>query len=147
MRPSTGQGVPAEPASRLLLVDTSAYFALVDRTDQHHLAASAFVRANDIPFVTTDLIIVETLNLVQARLGHSPALQLGRRLLNPALTSVLKVTDVDVAQAWRLFQRYRDKSFSFTDCTTFALMGRMRILTAFAFDVHFRQYGRCLVVP
>ena len=61
----------------------------VDRTDQHHLAASAFVRANDIPFVTTDLIIVETLNLVQARLGHSPALQLGRRL----------------------FQRYREKVF------------------------------------
>jgi hypothetical protein len=23
----------------------------------------------------------------------------------------------------------------------------MRILTAFAFDIHFRQYGRCLVVP
>lgn len=51
MRPSTGQGVPAEPASRFLLVDTSAYFALVDRTDQHHLAASAFVRASSLVLV------------------------------------------------------------------------------------------------
>jgi len=52
-----------------------------------------------------------------------------------------------VAQAWGLFQRYRDKAFSFTDCTTFALMTRLRIAAAFAFDIHFRQYGRFVVVP
>ena len=48
---------------------------------------------------------------------------------------------------WVLFQRYRDKAFSFTDCTTFALMTRLRIAAAFAFDIHFRQYGRLVVVP
>ena len=139
--------MPADPATRLLVVDTSAYFALVDRTDQHHSSAVSFVRSNEAPLVTTDLIVIEALNLVQARLGPSHAIQLGRRLLNPALTTVLKVSDQDVAQAWRLFQRYRDKGFSFTDCTTFALMGRLHISTAFAFDIHFRQYGRCIVVP
>lgn len=139
--------MPADPIPRLILVDTSAYFALADRTDRHHRSAVAFVRENDIPLVTTDLIVVETLNLVQARLGHLAAIKLGRRLLNPTLTTVLKVSDPDVAQAWRLFQRYRDKRFSFTDCTTFAFMDRMQISTAFAFDLHFRQYGRCIVVP
>jgi len=132
--------------SRAILVDTSAYFALVDRTDQHHAAAVGFVEANDRPLVTTDLIIVETLNLVQARLGSSPAITLGKRLLGPPST-VLKVTDPDWAQAWRLFQRYRDKEFSFTDCTTFALSARHGIFTAFAFDIHFRQYGRLVVLP
>jgi predicted nucleic acid-binding protein len=139
--------VPADPIPRLILVDTSAYFALADRTDHHHRSAVAFVRENDVPLVTTNLILVETLNLVQARLGHLAAIKLGRRLLNPTLTTVLKVSDPDVAQAWRLFQRYRDKQFSFTDCTTFALMDRLQIPTAFAFDLHFRQYGRCVVVP
>lgn len=128
MRPSTGRGETGDPpAARGLLVDTSAYFALVDRTDQHHAAAVAFVQANERPLVTTDLIVVETLNLVQARLGHPYAITPGKRLLNPATTPILKVTESDVAQAWVLFQRYRDKAFSF--------------------DIHFRQYGRLVVVP
>jgi uncharacterized protein len=135
------------PAARWILVDTSAYFALTDRTDQHHAAAVTFLQANDRPLVTTDLIVVETLNLVQARLGPAPAIALGKRLLHPATTSVLKVTESDLAQAWRLFQRYQDKAFSFTDCTTFALMARLGLSTSFAFDVHFRQYGRLIVVP
>lgn len=139
--------MPDDPAPRLILVDTSAYFALVDKSDRHHPAAAAFVRSNDVPLVTTDLIAVETLNLVQARLGHPSAVRLGKRLRNPALTTVLKITDDDVMQAWRLFQRYRDKGFSFTDCTTFALMERTHITTAFAFDLHFRQYGRFTIVP
>lgn len=135
------------PPARAILVDTSAYFALADRTDRHHAAAIAFVETNGHPLVTTDLIVVETLNLVQARLGAAPAIALGKRLLAPAITTSLTVTEPDRAQAWRLFQRYRDKAFSFTDCTTFALVARLGIATAFAFDIHFRQYGRLIVVP
>lgn len=139
--------MPGDPRPPLILVDTSAYFALVDRSDRHHAAAVAFVRSNAVPLATTDLIVVETLNLTRVRLGHSPAVRLGRRLRNPALTTVLKVAEQDMTRAWQLFQRYRDKEFSFTDCTTFALMERMRITTAFAFDIHFRQYGRFTIVP
>jgi predicted nucleic acid-binding protein len=139
--------VPDEPAQAVILVDTSAYFAIVDRSDRHHSSAVAFIRSNAIPLATTDLIVVETLNLVQVRLGHLPAVRLGRQLFNPALTAVLKVSEHDGREAWRLFQRYRDKGFSFTDCTSFTLMERMRITTAFAFDLHFRQYGRFRILP
>jgi predicted nucleic acid-binding protein len=139
--------VPGEARPQVILVDTSAYFALVDSADRHHVAAVGFVRSNTVPLATTDLIVVEALNLTRVRLGHSPAVRLGRRLLNPVLTTVLKVAEQDMSRAWQLFQRYRDKEFSFTDCTSFALMERMRITTAFAFDIHFRQYGRFTIVP
>ncbi len=142
-----GRAVPGDPVGDLVLVDTSAYFALVDKSDRHHSSAVAFIRSNIVLLATTDLILVETLNLVRARLGHSHAVRLGRQLLNPALTTVLKVSDEDMAQGWRLFQRYLDKDFSFTDCTSFALMERLRITTAFAFDLHFHQYGRFTIVP
>lgn len=90
---------------------------------------------------------METPNLLQARLGAGPAIALGKRLLAPAIITALTVTEPDLAQAGRLFQRYRDKAFSFTDCTTFTLMARLGIATAFAFDIHFRQYGRLIVIP
>lgn len=134
-------------AARAILVDTSAYFVLADRSDRHHAAAVGFVQTNDRPLVTTDLIVIETLNLVQARLEPASAIALGKRLLAPAATTALKITDPDLAQACRLFQRFRDKAFSFTDCTTFALMARVGLSTAFAFDIHFRQYGRLIELP
>jgi len=90
--------VPGDPVGDLILVDTSAYFALVDKSDRHHSSAVAFIRSNTIPLATTDLILVETLNLVRARLEHSHAVRLGRQLLNPALTTVLKVSDEDMAR-------------------------------------------------
>jgi hypothetical protein len=36
-----------------------------------------------------------------------------------------------------MFRQYEDKGFSFTDCTSFALMERLAINTVFAFDDHF----------
>lgn len=53
-----GHVVPPNLVPRRILVDTSAYFALADRTDRHHSSAVSFVRSNEVPLVTTDLIVV-----------------------------------------------------------------------------------------
>ncbi len=45
------------------------------------------------------------------------------------------------AQAWKIFQARKDKGYSFTDCTSFALMETHAIKNAFAYDKHFRQHG------
>jgi len=37
-----------------------------------------------------------------------------------------------------IFTKYRDQDFSYVDCTSFALMQRMKLSAAFAFDRHFR---------
>ena len=36
--------------------------------------------------------------------------------------------------AWELFVRYADQMYSFTDCTSFALMRTMHVQEAFTFD-------------
>jgi predicted nucleic acid-binding protein len=38
-----------------------------------------------------------------------------------------------------LFFRYRDKRYSFTDCTSFAVMQELKLKQALATDDHFRQ--------
>jgi predicted nucleic acid-binding protein len=45
-------------------------------------------------------------------------------------------------EAWTVFERFnRDKQWSFTDCTTYALMKQMSMVEVFAFDRHFDQMG------
>jgi predicted nucleic acid-binding protein len=51
------------------------------------------------------------------------------------------VTANDERKAREIIERYQDKSFSYTDATSFALMERLGLKNAFAFDSHFRQYG------
>lgn len=130
-----------------ILVDTSAYYALKDKDDAFHSDAIQFVKTNTYPLVTTNLIVVETLNLVKQRLGYQHAVELGKRMFDPKIINVIKITDEDISEAWKIFQKYDDKGFSFTDCTTFAVMERIKIHSVFTFDEHFRQYGKFVVHP
>ena len=50
-------------------------------------------------------------------------------------------------RSWLIFQQFRDKEWSFTDCTSYVAMQRLRIKSAFSFDHHFRQFGTVTVVP
>ena len=43
--------------------------------------------------------------------------------------------------AWQIILRYQDKDFSYVDATSFAVMERLGIRDAFAFDGHFEQYS------
>src|SRR3989338_7867485 len=72
---------------------------------------------------------------------HRRAIAVGRTLLDPATVEWLRVTPVDERAAWALFERRPDKSYSFTDCTSFVLMRRERIGDAIALDEHFAQEG------
>lgn len=55
--------------------------------------------------------------------------------------SVVRPTKALEDQAWEIFAHYDDKDFSFTDCTSFAVMRQLGITTVFAFDEHFEQFG------
>jgi len=47
----------------------------------------------------------------------------------------------DEEKAKQIIRRYTDKTFSYTDATSFAVMERLGVNEAFAFDPHFQQYG------
>ncbi len=130
-----------------VFVDTSAFYALADRTDRLHASAKRFVESNTALLVTSNLVIHETITLIRMRLGHEAAVKFGRRLFDEHVTPVLWVTPRDERAAWATFQRYRDKQFSFTDCSSFALMQRLGVRSAFAFDEDFRQSGRWMIYP
>lgn len=120
-----------------IFVDTSAWYALVDNDDSDHKAAVAFHSANTTPLITTNAVFSETITLIRYRIGHDAACIFGQKLKESSFVRLVAVTPADEERAWEIFTRYRDQDFSFADCTSFAVMQRMKIGTAFTFDRHF----------
>jgi predicted nucleic acid-binding protein len=129
-----------------VFVDTSAWFALATDKDVNHSSAREFLaKANTL--VTTNFIIDETITLTRVRVDHKSALWMGSRLWSGELATIIWVTPDDEQAAWKLFNQYDDKIFSFTDCTSFAVMNRLGLTHAFTFDSDFDQTGQFRRIP
>ncbi|HFD40123.1 MAG TPA: PIN domain-containing protein [Anaerolineae bacterium] len=128
-------------------VDTSAWFALKDRASPDHDRAIDFLRTWSGDLITSNFIIDETITVALYKLGYWAAYELGSTLWKRQYAHLIYVTKADQLAAWDLFQRYSDKRFSFTDCTSFVIMRRLGLLYAFAFDDHFEQVGRFIRLP
>jgi predicted nucleic acid-binding protein len=89
----------------------------------------------------TNFIVAECHALMLRRLGAHVA----RQWLFGNTWRIEPVHIADELKARDILRAYTDKSFSYTDATSFAVMERLRIRRAFAFDKHFEQYGFELV--
>ncbi len=134
----------------MIFVDTAAFLAIENLRDTHHAEALTYQRSclkKEKPLVTSDYVLDETYTIIRVRAGHAIAVQFGEALRASRLIRVEYVTPETIESAWHIFKRFTEHEFSFTDCTSFVLMERLGIETAFTFDAHFRQYGRFLVNP
>ncbi|MFZ5632322.1 MAG: type II toxin-antitoxin system VapC family toxin [Bacillota bacterium] len=132
-----------------MFVDTSGWCALFDASDQNHGKAAQLWReisGSTARLYTSDYVLDETITLIRKKIDHESAVKFGRAILESRITEILWVTEDVWEGAWSMFQKYRDKDFSFTDCTSFVLMKKHGVDTAFVFDHHFTQAG-FLVVP
>lgn len=130
-----------------VFVDTGAWYALFDKQDNNHNRAKEFYKTNTSPLFTSNFVVDEALTLLKNRIGIDTAITVGKKFFSQEITILLHITSELEKSAWQIFQKHCDKGFSFTDCTSFALMEKLRITAAFAFDVHYRQYGKFLIIP
>lgn len=124
-----------------IFVDTSGWYAAIDRKDRGHEAARLFLENNRLPLVTTDYVMDETVTLLQVRLGHGYAVRFLDSLQASRLVQRVYLSQVQIEAAIDLFRNRPDKGWSFTDCSSFVLMHECRLQKALAFDDHFRQAG------
>ena len=128
----------------IVFVDTSALFALVDRDDEFHGAArSFFPELATRTLVTHNYVVVETIALVQARLGLA-AVRAFVDDFRPLLDTVW-ITEEMHRSIEASLQLDSDRRISFVDRVSFELMRRQAIGQAFAFDEDFRSAGFELV--
>ncbi len=134
----------ASGGSRVVFVDTSAFLAIKNRRDTLHKDALRLKRqmleAGKL-LVTSDYVLDESYTIIRLRAGHGMAVEFGEELRASRLIRVEYLTPELIERAWILFKRFEDKDFSFTDCTSFALMRQLQIRDALAFDGHFTQAG------
>ena len=121
--------------------------AIEDLDDANHKIAIDYrdkIRVGDTPFrrlYTSNYVIDEALTLLRTHCGHRVAVSLRKTLEASRLLNVLWITESLEKAAWGIFEKHTDKEFSFTDCTSFALMEAEAIRNVFTFDQHFSQYG------
>ena len=124
-----------------LFVDSSAWYALLDRRDPVHARIAAVIQAHRGRLVTSDYILDEAVTLVRYRLGWPLAHRLGAGLRSGELARLVRVLPADLDAAWSLFAERRDQRLSVTDCTSFAVMTRLKLATAIALDQDFTAMG------
>ena len=125
-----------------VFADTSAFYALLVRTEAAHDAVSTAFTAllgEDRPLWTTSFVVVETMALLQQRIGLHAA-----RDFDEDLLPVVRVHWVDEPLyrlgADRLWREDR-RRLSLVDAVSFEVMRRNKLSHAFAFDQHFLVAG------
>jgi uncharacterized protein len=132
-----------------VFIDSSAFYALIDPADARNSAAREIAKrlaAGRWQLFTTNFIRAEAHALILNRFSHLAADRFLQQLRENSGPTLIYVTKADEDQAQALIARYRDKDFSLTDATCFAVMERLGIPNAFTFDQNFTQYGQAVVL-
>ena len=125
----------------MIFLDTSAIYAWADAADPNHRTAvrqlQAILDSNE-DLLTHNYVLVESIALLQARLGLSAA----SKLAKDSTAFIVEWVDEDLhVSAIRELERSRRRRISLVDHVSFLVMRRRRLATAFAFDADFAAAG------
>jgi len=126
----------------MIFVDTSAIYALLDRSDDgHEDAAAIWSRLVDerVSLLTSNYVLLECFALTQSRLGMAAARAMNDDLL-PVFDTAWIDRDEHTAAVETLLAADR-RGLSLVDTTSFRLMRRRGLRVAFAFDEAFARQG------
>jgi predicted nucleic acid-binding protein len=126
----------------VIFVDSSFWIAQELSRDGRHAEALALEAAlNRDVIVTSGAVLSETWTFLRRRAGHALAWTwLDRVLVAPDLRTGRIDEDLE-AEAWAWLRVHDERPYSFVDATSFALMRKLRITDALAFDGDFAAAG------
>lgn len=124
----------------MIFLDTSAIYALADRGDPNHREAKelfAAILARPETLITHNYVIVESLALIQHRLGMEAARLLAEEIDAFEIEWIGEAIHREARARWSRSRR----RISFVDQVSFVVMTRRNVSTAFAFDDDFEKAG------
>lgn len=128
----------------IVLIDTWALLALINRDDQWHepaLELSRELHARSRPLLTTEWILAEFLGGASRPPLRPLAIQGVQQLRTSPRVEVVPASSNDWEEGFQLYQARQDKSWSLIDCISILLCQRRGVLDIFTGDRHFEQAG------
>jgi len=129
---------------QVVFVDTGFWIAIANPRDHLHRRASSLSKEiGHCRMVTSELVLIELLNGFAdsgARL-RSKAIEMVQAVLDDSDIDLIPQTGELFRDALALYRERSDKSWSMTDCVSFLIMERQRIVDALTHDRHFEQRG------
>jgi uncharacterized protein len=126
----------------VIFVDTSFWVAARLRNDARHAeAVSLLERRERERLVTTNHVRGETWTFLRRRRGHASAVAFLDTLQGTARAEVRFVDRELEADALSWLRQHGEREYSFVDATSFALMRKLGIREALAFDGDFAAAG------
>jgi len=129
-------------ANKYLFLDTGALYSYFDENDKDYAVILSTIKTSQEELITTDYVVDELITLLRFR---KVPLAKFRNFINDLFSgeicNVWKINDELISKAWEIMQKYSDHEFSFTDCTSFAVMKENNITLACSLDKHFKEFG------
>ena len=123
-----------------IFIDASVLVAFANEDDIHNKKAIKIINSvvlNEYgQALTTDYIFDEAVSVTLRKSNKKNAKELGNYVLNSEIY-IAKVDTLIFQEAWRLFEKLED--FSFTDCTIIAFMKTFDIKNLATFDKEFKK--------
>jgi len=129
-----------------VFIDTSAFYALLDRDDLNHQKAKREwpdVCSGTNTLVTSNYVLVEIFALLQHRLGIEAVRGFQEEIL-PLVNTEFVTSEIHRSSIGALLSVSR-RNLSLVDCVSFEVMRALGIKTVFAFDPHFTEQGFSVV--
>ena len=124
-----------------LLADTSFFVAYLNPRDEYHARAFEWMTASVEPIIASEWVLAELANYFAESPNRRVSGSLIRALAREDRVEIEPADHASFLKSLDLYVRRQDKSWSFTDCTSFCLMKARKITNALTTDHHFEQAG------
>lgn len=126
----------------MIFADSSFWIAHQLPRDRRHSEALALEGEHAAAsLVTSSQVAAETWTFLRRRLGHRRAMSWLDRTLSAPGVRLERIDEQLEDDAWSWLRVHDERAYSFVDATSFALMRRLRITDALAFDGDFAAAG------
>ncbi len=128
----------------MIFADTGYWTALWNPRDAlHHKALALSASHEHTAVITTEMVLVETLNAVAGKGSYrrQVAIDMLRRIERTPNIEIIPQTPAQFRTALERYTARADQTWSLTDCASFLVMEDRHITEALAYDQDFEQAG------